>query len=199
MHRDHVNADVGDRGRHGSVGKACRDIVDENRTRLDRGSCDARVHGVDRDRNALTGQRRDHRDDAASLFVRGHRLRSRTSRFPAHVNDVRSGCCKAKSVRDRRVGREVATAIAEGIGRDVEDAHDERALGLGKLRHRYFPTMRLIASARVAASRIAPRTALVTVREPGLRTPRIDIHRCSASTTTMTPRAPKCSTKASAT
>ena len=56
-----------------------------------------------------------------------------------------------------------------------------------------------MASARVAASRSCPRTALVTVREPGLRTPRIDMHRCSQSTTTITPRGSRCSTMASAT
>ena len=42
-------------------------------------------------------------------------------------------------------------------------------------------------SERVAALRMMPRTAEVTVLEPGLRTPRIDIHRCSASTTTSPP------------
>ena len=49
------------------------------------------------------------------------------------------------------------------------------------------PRTRLMASERVAALRMMPRTAEVTVLEPGLRTPRIDIHRCSASTTTSTP------------
>ena len=47
------------------------------------------------------------------------------------------------------------------------------------------------ASARVAAEVLnIPRTADVVVREPGLRTPRADMHWCSASITTMTPRAP---------
>ena len=50
--------------------------------------------------------------------------------------------------------------------------------------------MRLIASLRVATEvRNWPRTAQVTVATPGLRTPRIDMHRCSACTTTMTPAA----------
>ena len=49
--------------------------------------------------------------------------------------------------------------------------------------------MKLMASARVASlARNRPRTAEVTVVAPGLRTPRIDMHRCSASTTTSTPR-----------
>ena len=55
-----------------------------------------------------------------------------------------------------------------------------------------------MASARVATSRICPRTADVTVREPGLRTPRIDMHRCSHSTTTSTPRGWSSATSASA-
>ena len=44
-----------------------------------------------------------------------------------------------------------------------------------------------MASERAAAFRMMPRTAEVTVLEPGLRTPRTDMHRCSASTTS-TPR-----------
>ena len=45
-----------------------------------------------------------------------------------------------------------------------------------------------MASARVEASlRKRPRTAEVTVVVPGFLTPRIDMHRCSASTTTNTP------------
>ena len=46
-----------------------------------------------------------------------------------------------------------------------------------------------MASARVATSeRNSPRTEEVTVTVPGFLTPRIDMHRCSASITTSTPR-----------
>ena len=55
-----------------------------------------------------------------------------------------------------------------------------------------------MASARVAGLSSMPRTADVTVRDPGLRTPRIDMHRCSASTTTMTPRGSRMRMSASA-
>ena len=48
--------------------------------------------------------------------------------------------------------------------------------------------MKRMASKRVAVlSRNRPRTAEVTVAAPGLRTPRIDMQRCSASMTTSTP------------
>ncbi len=40
----------------------------------------------------------------------------------------------------------------------------------------------------LALSLKMPRTAEVVVREPGLRTPRMAMHRCSASMTTITPR-----------
>ena len=43
-----------------------------------------------------------------------------------------------------------------------------------------------------------PRTADVVVTAPGLRTPRIAMHRCSASTTTITPRGSSLFTRASA-
>ena len=49
--------------------------------------------------------------------------------------------------------------------------------------------MNCMASARVAGSvRNSPRTDEVTVSVPGFFTPRIDMHRCSASMTTNTPR-----------
>ena len=56
-----------------------------------------------------------------------------------------------------------------------------------------------MASDRVRALvRKMPRTAEVTVLAPGLRTPRIDMHRCSASITTITPRGSRLATSASA-
>ncbi len=53
-------------------------------------------------------------------------------------------------------------------------------------------------SLRVAVLRNCPRTAEVTVRAPGLRTPRMDMHRCSASSTTMTPLGDSACSRASA-
>ena len=57
-----------------------------------------------------------------------------------------------------------------------------------------------IASARVVALvRNWPRTAEVMVRAPAFFTPRMVMQRCSASMTTMTPRASRSSMSASAT
>jgi general secretion pathway protein E len=47
--------------------------------------------------------------------------------------------------------------------------------------------IKVMASERSAGSVKTPRTALVIVVAPGLRMPRMDMHRCSHSTTTITP------------
>jgi hypothetical protein len=57
-------------------------------------------------------------------------------------------------------------------------------------RNRLEPRSSAMASARERASDcMRPRTAEVTVREPCFLMPRIDMHVCSHSTTTMTPLA----------
>src|SRR5215831_14356319 len=59
--------------------------------------------------------------------------------------------------------------------------------------------MRAMTSARVAALSLnSPLTAEVKVSDPGLRTPRIDMQRCSASIITNAPRGCRTSTIASA-
>ena len=214
VHRDIVDVERRRRSRPCRGRRAPRDVVDEARARGDRGARRARPHRVDAHRHARGRERLDHGDHARELLGRIHALRARTRRLAPDVDDVGAVGGERESAGDRRVGARVEAAVAEAIGRDVENPHHERAGcdrqgGSGRAaggcdrplapRIGYFPTMRLMASARVAPSRMSPRTALVTVREPGLRTPRIDMHRCSASTTTITPRAPRCSTRASAT
>ena len=73
-------------------------------------------------------------------------------------------------------------------------AHRRRRPGTAHCR------IRAIASARDEAEVWNnPRTADVVVREPGLRIPRIAMHRCSASITTITPCGSSLRTSASAT
>ncbi len=60
------------------------------------------------------------------------------------------------------------------------------------------PSSSAIASDLVVGSRSRPRTAEVIVLAPGLRTPRMDMQRCSASMTTIAPRASRCVIRASA-
>jgi hypothetical protein len=79
------------------------------------------------------------------------------------------------------------------IERDLEPAASPDASALarifgGSAQRRDLSVMSDIASARVAALFWKmPRTALVTVSAPAFLTPRIDMQRCSASMTTITP------------
>src|SRR5690606_19932815 len=143
-----------------------------------------------------------------------HARGARPRRLAAHVEDVGTLPQQLEPVRHRGGRLEPLPAVGERVGRHVDHAHDERPAGAGQIGqavhpgvpggvagaggHRHFPAMRLMASARVAASRMTPRTAEVMVRAPGLRTPRMDMHRCSHSTTTSTPRGSRISTRESA-
>ena len=113
-------------------------------------------------------------------------------------------------MRDRELGIEVAATVGERVGRDVHDTHHraarQRPYGEGgghaaqisqrrdrlraPIQARATPNpSSAIASERVAGESLnRPRTAEVTVRDPGLRTPRIDMQRCSASIITNAPR-----------
>src|ERR1039457_1515421 len=138
-------------------------------------------------------------------------------RLPAHVDHVGTLAEHGPTPRDRGAGRLVAAAVEEGVRGDVEHTHHQwvTLIWTGHIRivgdatpaeggrwagiPRYRPCTNCIASARVAWSlRNRPRTAEVTVWVPGFFTPRMDMHRCSASTTTRTPRGSSAASMASA-
>src|SRR5437667_12830931 len=74
------------------------------------------------------------------------------------------------------------------VADDAQDPRQGPGPGIMRGRHERAGFSSAITSARLAALlRKCPRTADVTMVEPGMRTPRIDTHRCSASTTTNTP------------
>ena len=98
------------------------------------------------------------RDDALEFHFQWHSFSARPGGFATHIDPSRTvdrhGSAGGHRVRDVAI----AAAIAERVGRDVEHAHDDG--------HR--PSIRDIASERVAESRNCPRTALVVVVAPGL-------------------------------
>src|SRR5439155_8178561 len=113
-------------------------------------------------------------------------------------------------------GVEEPPTVGEGVGGDVHDAHDSRSRpALQNARtcpprklHRVHPRplrygrprrTSSSASVRVLASeRKTPRTAEVTVVAPAFLTPRIVMHRCSASMRTNTPLGSSAESRASA-
>ena len=71
----------------------------------------------------------DYREDSFYLFVRRDRPRARAGRFAANINDRGAVAGHFDAVSNRRLGREKFTAIGKGIGRHVENAHEQRAFG----------------------------------------------------------------------
>ena len=89
--------------------------------------------------------------------------------------------------------RGLRPATIRAIGPEVSPTQGavipHRASVYGLCQPLRVPKRRAIASERVEwLLSMRPRTAEVTVFAPGFLTPRMDMQRCSASTTTMTPR-----------
>ena len=92
-----------------------------------RGSRDTWMARVHRDEHAACHKGLDHRDDAGNLLVLPHRRKTGAGGLTTHVDEVGTvvehlvgpGECLGKGV--------VRAAVAEGVGRHVEHAHDAGA------------------------------------------------------------------------
>jgi len=102
---------------------------------------------------ATAPQRFDHRHDAAQLLRGGHGLGTRARRLPAHVHPVGPVLEQAQAVSDGGVLAR-GDAAGERVGRDVEDAHDERALAQ---HHGDAPKRDAVKAAPRAQGRTPPR------------------------------------------
>src|SRR5437016_516040 len=80
----------------------------------------ARVH-----RNAVIRKLFQHRKNSPELLLLGHRLGARARRFAADVDDVGALLGDPARMRNGRFRIEEAAAVGEGVGRDVDHAHDE--------------------------------------------------------------------------
>jgi hypothetical protein len=128
VHHDVRHAEPGDGPVHQRIGQSAADVVDDAGAGAHR--CSRRVgsHGVDADRHARGGEGLDDGDDARQLLVRWHALRSGAGGLAAHVDEVGSLRVHLEAVGHRPVTVEEEPAVGEGVGGDVEDAHDERAI-----------------------------------------------------------------------
>ena len=113
-----VGGDLPQRGAH---------IVDDGRPGRDRGPGNLGATGVDGDAGAKAvegGDRLDHGDHTGQLLVDRHRGSARSGRLAPHVDEGRSLVHKAARLGHRGVEIDIAAAVAERVGRDVQDAHD---------------------------------------------------------------------------
>src|SRR5699024_1637956 len=81
-----------------------------------------------RDSRAGGGELTDDGHDAAQLFVLIDADGPRPRRLASDIDDVGAGVDEFEAVGDGPVMVEIASAVGEGVGRDVEDAHDLRLL-----------------------------------------------------------------------
>jgi hypothetical protein len=83
--------------------------------------------GIHRQRHVAALQRLDDRQHPPQLLVDPDGLRAGARRFAADIEDVRSLLQQPKGVCYPGSGGGMVAAIGERVGRDVDDAHDERA------------------------------------------------------------------------
>ena len=130
VHQDEGGLPLADHVEHLRIDSA-RDVVH------DRGSgvqCRGRhvgLPGVDRDGDGrmLLDEPLDHRPNAAQLLLRRDGLGARAGRLAADVQDVRTVVDHLGRMRHRGGPIEEPSAVGERVRGDVQDPHDERALG----------------------------------------------------------------------
>ena len=114
---------------HLGIGEA-RHVVDDRGAHAHGSLGDLDMARVDRDDSPALGKGTNHRQHATSLLVGRDRRETGTCGLAAHVDDVGAGVEHLEAVRDGRLGIHVLAAVAKGIGRNVEHAHDARAVKL---------------------------------------------------------------------
>lgn len=135
VHEHPGDAGIGDDTRHVGIGAATGDVVDDGHARTDRRSRHGCPHRVDADAHAVRDQLGDHRCDALRLDGRVDAVGSRTCRLAPHIDDVDTRGVQFEAVPHRGVDVQVAAAVRERVGRDVDDAHHHGPVRVRKREH----------------------------------------------------------------
>lgn len=120
---------------HVRVGQPAGDVVDHRRTGGQGRLGDPGPGRVDADRHARGGQLADDREHPADLGVGVHPVRARPGGLASHVDELRAVVAQTDAVSDGGVEVGVPSAVGEGVGRDVEDAHHHRGRGPYQIGH----------------------------------------------------------------
>ena len=168
VHQTEPRAALRNRRCEARITSESRDVVDDDCPEPDRLPRDLRLRGVDRDGYALESL--EHGHHAPKLLVERNGGRPGARRLAAHVDDGGALVPKASGVRDRLVGRRVAPAVGERVGRDVDDAQhagprqqDGNSGGVGHGRNR---TRKRIAGLARRASDTAPSKGGIVLAQP---------------------------------
>ena len=127
------DAGLGDDAVHERVRQAPGDVVDDDGARLDDGPGGGGVEGVDADGGARCRQLAHDVEHAGLLLLGAQPHGARAGGLAADVENVCALLDELQAVGDGRLGRGPAAAVGEGVGGDVDDAHDERAAATGRL------------------------------------------------------------------
>ena len=128
VHQHDMRAARGGGVERPGVGIECAHIVDDSGPRLRRRRHHGGFRRVDRERRATIFQPFDHRHNAAQFLGLGHRIGAGPRRFAADVENVGPGGGERLAMLDGRLRRRMLAAIGKAVGRDIDNAHDERAL-----------------------------------------------------------------------
>jgi hypothetical protein len=129
VHEHHRRAGLRRGGRQFRIVLESADVVDDRGARRKRQTGGARPVGVDREEGA--GACRESlydRHHPPQFFFLANRVRARPRRFSTDVEDVRAVFHHAQPCVDCVLDMKMHPPVGERVGRDVEDAHDERPL-----------------------------------------------------------------------
>ena len=122
---DERDVEAGGGFKHRSIAMHGVDHVDAE---LDGGLSGRRLIGIDTDRDgASTVERAKDRLETVDLLVGADLIAVRACRLRAYIDDIGSVVDHLKDVLDRSIEIDPLTAVAERIGRDVQDAHHQRS------------------------------------------------------------------------
>ena len=129
MHQDVRHLQLGGGLNHFITDVQAGHVVNDVRTRGDGGAGGLRVHGVHADGGAHLRDCLDDGQDAALFFLHADAHGTGAGGLTANVDNGGALCDHAGGVGDGVGGGVVLAAVAEGVGGDVENAHDEGAFG----------------------------------------------------------------------
>ena len=114
---------------HGRIALQSGDVVDDLGAGVDGVPSDQGLRGVDRNGQVrLPAKRPQHRHDAAEFLLHVDRLGIGPGALATDVEDVGPFGGQPQAVLDGRIGVEKASAVGEAVGRNVDDAHQQRQL-----------------------------------------------------------------------
>ncbi len=128
VHQHERSAGARDDRREVGVVLQATDVVDDRCARGHGVACDRGLVGVDRHRHAtVTRQRCDDRQHASQFLAGVDGLGAGPRRLAANIQNVGAVGNHLQAIVDCSRGVESPSAVGEGVRRDVDDPHDERA------------------------------------------------------------------------